>query len=211
MKRLHELTPEQILNQHRSTPLRVYEYDSDQQGRIQRSRNLVLWAIKAFPPMPESRQRRKIIELGAGACDISGWFSWGHDVHAYESSQAATEHVAKRWPYVKQHHGDLHEVPAEDCDILILCEILEHLPDPLKICREWMPRAGFVIISSPFNGDLNPASKCAEHVWSFDNADFQQFFKEGHQRILRSETFKMGGYEDWVGISRREADFPKPE
>src|SRR5213079_2255995 len=92
------------------------------------------------------------------------------NVIGHEASAEALKTAIQRWPwaniiqsdiqakdldqfrYVVPEPGVLIPVPQE-CDILILCEILEHLPDPMALCARWMPHAKACLISSPLQGD----------------------------------------------------------
>lgn len=141
-----------------------------------------------------------ITELGCGTCDISGSFSFRNDVYAYDCNPEALEIALDRFPLLKAT-GPIPE--AEPCDILILCEFLEHIPDPLTLIKAWLPLAGEVVISHPLNGDLVRDLSGGEHQWSYNEEDFKRWFAIGGHEVIHQEIFQMGGYEIIIGRGKR--------
>ncbi len=206
MKRLHDATATEILSKHKHVPLRVYSLDPVQAPRIARAREMLVSALVELrgPAAQFAHVRRTLVELGCGCCDISGFFSWGHHVHGWEINPACGHYVAKQWPWVQMHFEDLNEAEPMDCDILVLCETLEHLPDPLALVRRWMPRAQMCLVSSPLEGDIGGDLSGGEHNWSFGEADFEDFFSAGGHRIVRNEVFPMGQYRIAMYLGKRQ-------
>src|SRR5947207_2948638 len=115
------------------TPVRVYEDDPIQAPRIKLAREMVAKELDRMRT-EVGHQRRHIVELGCGTADISGWFSMGHSVIGFESSPESALQANRRWPWMSVSIVNVQAPFHQPCDILILCEILEHLPDPMALC-----------------------------------------------------------------------------
>jgi trans-aconitate methyltransferase len=197
MKALKQRDAEAGLEFHREIVPRIYAGDEVQRHRIGRSREMVAWCIGA----DYSRKRGlRIVELGCGTMDISGPFSKAHTVYGVECNEEAVRIAAERWP---DAHLNVVSLQPESCDVLILCEFLEHIPDPLSLVKAWLPLAEQVVISHPLNGDLKEDLSGGEHQWSFDAADFERWFEIGGHKLIESEVFKMEGYDIILGRGQR--------
>ncbi len=210
MKRLHQLGPQEILAKHRELPARQYEEDYVQRPRILLAREFVKGALldmnhgREGPP----HERRTIIELGCGACEISGYFSWGHNVRGYDCGNAGVLAGKAKWPWVEFEFADVTKLEPAPCDLLVLCETLEHMPDPTALTKAWLPMAKYCLISSPLDGDLQGDSSGGEHVWSFSEGDLTGFFEPGGHELIKQQNLRMGSYLIWVGLGRK---FPEKE
>lgn len=204
MIRLHEKTPEEILAKHLLCPWCDYAADAYHGPRIQAARNLITKSLLELQGNVTAHPRRRIIELGCNSADISGFFSWGHEVHGYEVAAAAIEKAAHRYPWLNIHAADFLKEPPGECDILVLCEILEHLADPLDLVRQWMPKAKYCVLSSPLLGDRGNDVSGGEHAWSFSEPDFEEFFSEGGHEVLDSAIIPAGQYRIYLARSRRK-------
>jgi len=174
----------------------VYATDSVQQIRIQYARKAVKEMLLKLKEayVSTAHTMKTVVELGANSCDISGYVSMGHMVHAWEVSPRCVEFIVRNYPWVNLHAEDIEEAEPMSCDILILCEILEHLMDPEELVKRWLPNARYALISSPLKGDLTGDLSGGEHVWSFDEADFMRFPFIGGHIVLSEISFPMGQY-----------------
>jgi hypothetical protein len=232
LRRLHEKPAEEAFAHHRdNVPERVYEHDPTQSVRIAKSRALVALALQFLRGTEQVLKPKRIIELGCGTADISGYFSWGHRVKGYEACPTHFPKTALRWPHMIVPEGkdepdrgliqaNIETLEPEACDILILCETLEHLGDPVGVCGKWLPLAKYAVISSPCRGDFVGEGRNAqqadasggEHVWSFDPQDFKDFLRAGAHQVLKHEEFLMGAcYNIWLTLSRLENKEPQAE
>jgi len=201
MTRLQQRTSDECHDRHNATPVRVYADDAVQKGRIERARNLVVAMLLDWN-QTASHAWAKIIELGCGTGDISGHFSWGHHSKGYESSVNSAVECAQRWKWMEVRGGDIQKLEAEECDLVVMCEILEHTADPESIVSRWLPKAKYSLISFPIDGDLEGDLSAGEHCWSFTVDDFKRFFALGGHAILHAEVFQMGGYNIGIGMGK---------
>lgn len=206
MQRLHEADKAEVLHRQTLSPARVYSCDTVQQIRIRNARAAVHNVLKRFKTEYTStaHEYKTIVELGANSCDISGHVSMGHHCHAWEVSPQCVEYIARNFPWVKIHAEDIETATPMPCDLLILCEILEHLTDPNELVKKWLPNARYAVISSPLNGDLQGDLSGGEHVFSFTEEDFQNFVKVGGHEVLQQQSFQMSQYVIKMLITKRK-------
>lgn len=198
MKALRQRNADEGIAVHQKVEPRVYAGDSVQGERIERSRKLVAKCMK----LP---RRYSIIELGCGTLDISGPFSERHNVLGLECNFEAMKLAKQRWPKAEVYSTDATAPAPTRCEILVLCEFLEHVPDPFALAKAWLPLADHVVISHPLNGDLAGDLSGKEHQWSFDETDFVNWFNVGGHELIEHEVFKMEGYDIILGRGWRAA------
>jgi len=118
----------------------VYSTDPIQHVRIQHARDAVKKVLLKFKSdyVSTAHTMRTVVELGCNTADISGQISMGHHVHCWEVSPQCVEYVARNFPWVKLHIEDIETATPMACDLLILCEILEHLTDPNELVSKWL-------------------------------------------------------------------------
>lgn len=206
MQRLHDLDKATVLNRQAVSPARVYANDQIQQHRIKNARDAVQSVLRMFKAEYTSTAHRlkTVVELGANSCDISGHISMGHHVHVWEVSPKCVEHIARNFPWVNIHSEDIETAAPMPCDLLILCEILEHLTDPNELVKKWLPNAQYALISSPLRGDLEVDLSGGEHVWSFEEEDFQNFARIGGHEPVSQMAFAMGQYVIKMMVTKRK-------
>lgn len=189
MKALRKRTTEHGIAQHTAVVPRIYEIDDVQKERIERSRKLLNNCIGG-------RKGLRIVELGCGTLDISGPFSKDQLVYGVECNQEAVQVASERWP---EAHLNVLSLDSEVCDIIVLCEFLEHIENPSELVANWLPKATHCVISHPLDGDLKGDLSAGEHQWSFSREDFVNWFTVGGHSLIESEVFTMGGYEIILG------------
>ena len=146
-------------------------------------------------------ERMSIIEPGCSAGDISGFFAERHNVWMNDVVPAAVAESRKRWPKAMTEQGASEDFTPRACDILVMCEFLEHIADPVTFVKEWMPLARYAIISHPLVGDGHDPEK--GHFWAYDLADFRNWFEMAGHEIIHEQPFKMG-YHMILGIGERQ-------
>jgi len=204
MKRMHQLDAAGILSKQKESPVRHYATDRVQAPRIEMVRQAIGTLLKGIQPAAQiQHSRRKIIELGASGGDISGFFSWGHNVVMYEVSPSCTHEIGKSWHWAEVVPEDVNTTAVTPCDILVMCEILEHVADPVALAARWMPEAKYCVLSSPLGGDVEKDYSDGEHVHSFDEKDFESFVREGKHTILTKTDLRMGVYTIRMLVTKR--------
>jgi hypothetical protein len=137
-----------------------------------------------------------IWELGCSAGDISGHYAAEHEVHAVDAVPYAVELAKDRYPSMDVQVAAAEDVEPQPCDILILCEFLEHIVDPTKLVMDWAPLAKYLVIGHPLVRDGWDSEH--GHLWAYDEADFRAWFDMAGFTIRDSFTFPMG-YEMILG------------
>lgn len=206
MKRLHELDRSAVLERQAASPARVYSLDQIQRVRIANAREAVkrILLLLKGEYVSTAHTMKTVVELGCNSCDISGPISWGHHTHVWEISPKCVEFIARTYPWVTIHSEDLEAAAPMDADLLILCEVLEHLTDPNKLVETWLPKAKYALISSPLNGDLTGDLSGGEHVYSFAEEDFQNFVTLGGHQVIHQGQFQMGQYTIKMLLTKRK-------
>lgn len=142
----------------------------------------------------------RIVELGCSAGDITGPFARDNHVTGVDVVPAAVELSRKRYPEM-----DVVEAVAEDlgpipCDVLVLCEFMEHIADPEALAKAWLPQAAFAVIGHPLHdpGGIEPG-----HIWSYDLDDYFRWHEMGGHQKIETHLFS-GPFPDMVmGVSGR--------
>jgi len=219
VQRLHALEKAEVFKRQTLSPARVYATDRIQQVRIQHARDAVKKILLKFKSeyVSTAHTMRTVVELGANSCDISGYVSMGHQCHAWEVSPQCVQYIVRNFPWVELHIEDVEIATPMACDLLILCEILEHLVAPEELVKRWLPQARYAVISSPLRGDLEQDLSGGEHCWSFDETDFQNFVRIGGHEVIEQKAFAMGQYcikmlvTKRIGVERgRQAQVEQP-
>lgn len=198
MERLWPRTYEEQIQYHLDDG-RAPEFDKGQPGRIDLARfclDKILARALTYRPL-------KLVELGCGAGDITGPYAmpeaWGKhrvEVHGYDVVPMAQETCARRWPFMEFHLGPVEEAEPQDCDLLVLCEFLEHVDDPQAIIKKWLPKAKWVIIGHPLY-EPNPPYETG-HIWSYTLEDWWAWFTDNDYTIIEQFRFPMAPYTDMV-------------
>lgn len=200
---------------HRTIPVRVYSEDPIQRDRIVRAQVMVTNALTellhkqstekvvSYEGVYERPAEPTIIEIGCGTADISGPFTRRLKCHVIgiDASEEALAKAKERFPDMSTVHANAlyHYRPS---DVLIMCEFLEHMEDPLDITKRWMPMAQYAVISHPLNEPVDSMIAAGEHQWSFTEEDFDNWFKLNGYEIIEKEIFQMGLYTMIIGVGR---------
>lgn len=169
-------------------------------GRIQMAWKFVNEIIQR-----EGKTGLTIVELGCGAGDISGPYSHDHDVTGVDVSIHAMTEVQKRFPEMTFVLGPVEVLSPIECDILILTEVLEHLVDPGKLVRAWLPKARYAVIGHPLDEPDPPHEP--GHIWSYDKIDWEVWFTTGRHNSVKYETFPLGNWPEMIlGYGKRAGE-----
>lgn len=216
MQRLWPRTQQEQLDYHlrrNDTP----NFSEGQPGRIDLAHFLIDKILKK-----DLRDRPlKFVELGCGSGDITGPYSdrvgvnplWdppslpsGIEVFGYDVVPQAAISVKERFPDMHIEIGPVEDVEPFECDLLVMCEFLEHVHDPWSIVRAWMPKAHFAIIGHPLN-EPNPPYETG-HIWSYELPDWYAWFEETGHHVWERFLFQMGYYDTMVMGHGSRKDLP---
>jgi SAM-dependent methyltransferase len=134
---------------------------------------------------------KSVLEIGSGpgyyTYRLAYWFT---DLWACDAVPDYVE-VLKRIDYVTPFVADANTLElTRDFDVIVACEVLEHLRDPQACLLRWLPRCKRFIASSPIHEPLNPegafnlerleqpiaAGDTTGHIWSMDMEGFLSWF-----------------------------------
>lgn len=193
---------EALLEFHRKIEPRIYDCEPAHEARITLSRKLLTEAIRLFPM---ERWPLQILELGCGTADISGPEHGVHEVAGVDCSAGAIEKAVERWPLGTWQCSSIEDVkPSLPRDILLPCETLEHLDNPVEIVGRWFPYCEMAIITHPLDESPQREIGGGEHAWhSLNDDDLCRWALIGGHAILRKEHFMMGGHRFGFLVSRR--------
>lgn len=166
-----------------------------QPDRVAKARDLITAICREDPGAS------LIVEPGCSTGDICGFFSDTMNVIGIDAVPAAVEQTRQRWPLVDARLGFVEDMEPIECDILVLCEFLEHIDDPIGFCEAWLPKARHVVIGHPLVCDgFDPEPG---HPWAYCPPDFIHWFDIGGFGIREAYTFSMGPYEMVIGRGSR--------
>lgn len=172
-------------------------FGNTQHYRVELTRQAIAGIIEL-----EGGTRLSIIEPGCSAGDISGFFSESHDVWGNDVVPAAVAEARQRWPHMVVEEGVSEDFKPRGCDILVMCEFLEHIADPISFVKGWGTLAKYVVISHPLVGDGHDPEK--GHYWAYDIDDFRAWFEMSGHNVLYEGPFKMGYHMILgVGVKKR--------
>jgi len=196
VRRIQGWTPEQIIAYNlRYDGTAVSIFADTQTERVNKARDIIRGLLPRIPGPA------RIIEPGCSAGDISGWFTPAHIVTGYDVVPAAVAATRERYPKMAVIEAKIEDIEPAECDILVLCEFLEHIHDPVGLVKAWMPLAKFVIIGHPLVRDgWDPEEG---HIWAYYPEDFEAWFSMGGHRLGEAWNFPMG-YEMVIGWGERE-------
>jgi len=192
MRRIQGWTRDQIIAHNlRWDGTAVSIFLDTQHDRVMKARGIIEMILSEMGP-----GRYRIIEPGCSAGDIGGHFSTEHEVIGYDVVPAAVAATHERYPEMSVTQAIIEDIEPTACDILVLCEFLEHIDDPVAFVKAWMPLARFVVIGHPLVKDgWDPEEG---HIWAYYPEDFAAWFPMGRHKLGEAWTFQMG-YEMVIG------------
>jgi hypothetical protein len=141
-----------------------------------------------------------IVDLGVGSGDISGPFSKDHTVIGIDLTKDSVAVCRQRFPDIVNILSPLEDIGAIECDILVVCEVLEHLADPVPHFRRFADQAQAVVVGHPLN-EPDP-SVDHFHLWRYDIDDFNAWFSD--HPIRDFEIFGLNPFPEMIlGWGRR--------
>jgi hypothetical protein len=132
--------------------------------------------------------------------DISGPLSTFHEVIGMDCNPDAVKKAKELYPQAVASVAVLEEVEPIPGDVLVLCEVLEHLNDPGNLVRKWLPKFKAAVISHPIDEPLDSGLSAGDHCWSVSENDLRNWYAIGGFRLDEIEIFPMGSYR--IGLAR---------
>jgi len=187
MQRMRDRSDEEQLAIHVENNLAPV-WEVDHRPRIDRVRRYIDAAIASFD------RPVTIIDLGVGSGDTSGRYSDTHRVIGIDLTDDSRRVCADRFPRMEHILSPIETAPVEDCDILVACEVLEHLASPVQAYRRFADRSTAVVIGHPLD-EPDPSSELF-HLWRYGMDDFQAWFAD--HPIVDYDVFAMGGFPQMI-------------
>jgi hypothetical protein len=202
MRRIRDLSFDEIIEYNlREGGTEFTVFEETQLDRVNKARELVARCLDIVDAQNGWVGGRNIVELGCSAGDILGVFSQVHECYGYDVTPGAVKAARERYPNLTVIKAAVENVEPHACDVLILCEFLEHIVDPCGLVEAWMPLAKTVVIGHPLlrEGEVDPEYG---HLWSYTNEDFEAWFPMGGHVLDEAYTFDMG-YHMVIGRGHR--------
>lgn len=221
MRRIGQRTEREALDYHlrrNDTP----NFTVGQPGRI----DLAHFLIEKILVKDLKRRPLRVVELGCGSGDVTGPFAGpelgseglrsfatmvvrGHvydmprgridtagiEVVGIDVVPAATQ-ARDRFPEMTILISPVEELQPMECDLLVMTEFLEHVIDPEKIVRDWLPLAKWTIIGHPLDEPDPPYE--VGHNWSYTLQDWHRWFELGGHHVWERFLFPMGYWDNMV-------------
>jgi 2-polyprenyl-3-methyl-5-hydroxy-6-metoxy-1,4-benzoquinol methylase len=180
---------------HRNLRPVIYTHFKSSQLRIIKSREYLETAV-CLAKIDHPGRPISIFEMGCGTMDITGPFSRRDDcvVKGCDCNQAALNVAKQRWPKVTTVLESLSSATDVRADVLVACEILEHLRDPIPIMQSLMHQCEYAVISHPIDQPLTSQSaRHGHHCWVYDMQDFAEWFSMNEYACLKYENGILSG------------------
>jgi SAM-dependent methyltransferase len=200
VRRLSDWSRDQIIEYNlRNGGNEFTEFDIGQPDRVMKARQII---ERIGLELIREQAIATIVEPGCSTGDISGWFAqYGHTVIGIDVTPGAAARAREKWPRMTVIEAAAEDVEPMPCDILVLCEFLEHIADPVGFVEAWMPLARYVVIGHPLVGgghDQEPG-----HLWAYTPDDFTAWFPMGGHTVVEAWSFGMAGYTMAIGWGKR--------
>ena len=201
MRRIRNLSFDEIIEYNlREGGTEFTIFADAQTDRVNMARKLVAGCLDIADAQNGWVGGRNIVELGCSAGDILGVFSDVHECYGYDVTPGAVKAARERYPKLTVIMAAVENVEPHECDVLILCEFLEHIVDPIELVKGWMPLAKTVVIGHPLVGDGDDPEP--GHLWGYTPEDFAAWFPMGDHVLDEAYTFEMG-YPMVIGRGHR--------
>jgi SAM-dependent methyltransferase len=199
VRRQRDWTPEQIVEYNlRDGGTAVTVFGEAQKGRVDDAKEMLSVILETIG------RRATIVEPGCSAGDISGPFAEQHEVWGCDIVPAAVKATEMRYPAMVVVGGMAEDMEPIPCDVLVLCEFLEHIHDPVAFVKRWMPLAKYTIISHPLvrDGVWDPEPG---HIWAYYEQDFWDWWPMGGHRMT-AWSIANDAYSTILGMGERTMD-----
>jgi len=199
MRRQNQMTHEEVIAYNlRGGGHEFTEFEVAQNDRVLKARAII---DRIGDILIRENATATIVEPGCSTGDISGWYSqYGHKVTGIDVTPGAAAAARAKWPRMTVLETEIENVEPIPCDILVLCEFMEHITDPVGFAKAWLPQARFVVIGHPLVGDGEDPEP--GHPWAYYDTDFANWFPMGGHELQEAWEFPMG-YRMVIGWGKR--------
>jgi len=156
--------------------------------------------------------RPKILEAGCGTGDFISHAKGEYEMSGFDLSEAAVEIARRNNRDISQRLWtagmDEQELAPSSYDAVCLWDVIEHLPDPLSVCRKLiygLKPDGYLFLSTPITdtwparllGTYWPFMTPPEHLGFFSRKSLRQLFE-----VLLGASITFNSVRGkWVNIS----------
>jgi 2-polyprenyl-3-methyl-5-hydroxy-6-metoxy-1,4-benzoquinol methylase len=149
-------------------------------------------------------EKPKLCEIGCGVLDICGPYALDSAiVTGYDFHESSVKFGMLQYPCAKIYCQDINTITDIDCDILVACEVLEHIDDPVLLMHNITKSTKLLVISHPINELANSGITNGEHCWSYTEDDFDNWFIQNGFTIYSKEYFDNGRLHSLIGIGEK--------
>lgn len=104
--------------------------------------------------LPEKRKGIRILEAGCGEGEVSGFVAKHYgdacSLDAFDVSESVIAKAKEEYPNIRFDTGNIYEMTKEGYDLVLCCEVLEHLTEPEKALWELeRVTSEYLIVSVP--------------------------------------------------------------
>lgn len=160
----------------------------------------------------QTRERKKALDLGCGKGGLIPLLKiLGYENYTGIDLSSVALDIAKRiFPESTFIRGDIHEaselVSEREYDLILICDVLEHSPDPLKLisdANKLLKVGGIILIVVPNYFNLIGIRKKLKEISSYEPNTYAPFCNERPQlhenfttsfqvnRLLKNNSFKI--------------------
>ena len=165
---------------------------------------LLEMVYSAYPPL-KNQPKPRILDIGCGNGSLTNLIAQkGYEVIGLEESKSGVQLAKEKFPDCRFIQGSIYDLPyteiGEQFDIIISCEVIEHLFEPKAIVRntkQLLKPNGRLILTTPYHGYLK---NLALAISGKMDKHFTALWDGGHIKFFSVVTMKSllisEGYED---------------
>ncbi len=142
------------------------------------------------------RERRSDYTLSADGISTNARVDMGIEVVGIDVVPQAAISCGERWPNMTTIISPVENLDPIECDLLVLCETLEHLIDPVTVIQKWLPKAKWAIIGHPLDEPDPPYEP--GHNYSYTREDWRNWFRIGGHGWFEEFRFPMAAWDAMI-------------
>ena len=155
---------------------------------------LLEMVYSAYPPL-KNQPKPRILDIGCGNGSLTNLIAQqGYEVIGVEESQSGVQLAQEKFPDCRFIQGSIYDLPYTEIggqfDLIISCEVIEHLFDPKAIVRntkQLLKPNGRLILTTPYHGYLK---NLALAISGKMDKHFTALWDGGHIKFFSVKTLK---------------------